>query len=126
MIAAICMVFVWLGIGKRKNNFYLISLYSISKDLDNTKFSALKEFKQVRNAMEHKIFKISSEEDSNLKKGIYNRNELIQKTKLLLLYSSFFRSCIEQYPFSHYFSHVIYGVDFESLSILERFNVLAK
>lgn len=73
------------------NNFYLISLYSISKDLDNTKFSALREFKQVRNAMEHKIFKISNDKESNLKEGIYNRNELMEKTKLLLLFT---KSCI--------------------------------
>lgn len=34
-----------------ENNYYLISLQSISKDLDRTPYSALKKFKDIRNAL---------------------------------------------------------------------------
>lgn len=41
-------------------NPYLMTLYSIGKDLDrNTKISALSNFKGVRNAIEHKLFFIT-------------------------------------------------------------------
>lgn len=46
-----------------KKNQFLHSLYSISKDLDRDKnISAFKEFKNIRNAIEHKIFLISEHE----------------------------------------------------------------
>src|SRR5690606_24835999 len=44
-----------------RNNLYLISLYSIAKDLDRTDYSALKSFKEIRNAMEHKILFINDQ-----------------------------------------------------------------
>src|SRR5690606_2707210 len=38
-----------------KNNLYLISLFSIAKDLDRSEYAPLSIFRQYRNAMEHRF-----------------------------------------------------------------------
>jgi hypothetical protein len=71
------------------DNFYLISLYSISRDLSNAKFAALKDFKTIRNAMEHKLFFVSTDStvSTNLYRGAscYTKDELLEKSKILML-----------------------------------------
>jgi hypothetical protein len=72
-----------------RNNLYLISLYSIAKDLDRTEYAALKSFKDYRNAMEHKFLFIEDSEvllpqGLNYSKKI-KRVELLAKTKLLMI-----------------------------------------
>ena len=71
------------------DNFYLISLYSISRDLNNSKFAALKDFKAIRNAMEHKLFFIRSKGAANIELGkgttSYTKEELSEKCKILML-----------------------------------------
>lgn len=72
-----------------RNNLYLISLYSLSRDLDRTDYSALKSFKEIRNAMEHKILFIDDSKHnlgSDFKEGkVISRSELLTKTKLLMV-----------------------------------------
>lgn len=87
---------VWdLGIIDEKlydDNFYLISLYSIAKDLNRDKYSALKDFKNIRNEMEHGNIKIVDNEiKGNRIPGTYSKNELTRKTKLRLILT---KSCI--------------------------------
>jgi hypothetical protein len=72
-----------------KNNFYLISLFSIAKDLDRNDYAAWKSFKDYRNAMEHK-FLIIEEEPESVYNGLKNvkkikRKELGLKTSLLII-----------------------------------------
>jgi hypothetical protein len=70
------------------DNYYLISLYSITKDFDRSKFSALSEFKNIRNSMEHKIMHIVDESASNAFQNsdfIYKREVLLEKTKILMM-----------------------------------------
>lgn len=69
-----------------QNNFYLISLFSIAKDLDRTDFSALGKFKTIRNALEHKILYIKDDRQAYCETDIvYSKEELTEKTKLLLI-----------------------------------------
>ncbi|HEY0743054.1 MAG TPA: LA2681 family HEPN domain-containing protein [Chryseosolibacter sp.] len=69
-------------------NFYLISLYSISQDLNNSKYAALKDFKTIRNGMEHKLFCIGEElDEAPVIEGIsyYTKHELSQKNRILMI-----------------------------------------
>jgi hypothetical protein len=73
-------------------NFYLISLYSIAKDLDRTEYSALSDFKLIRNSMEHRILHITNDEINGKKyPDTYSKDELTRKTELLLILT---KSCI--------------------------------
>lgn len=71
-----------------KEHFYLISLYSIAKDLDDTEYSALKTYKKIRNAFEHKITYIiegeSTPSDTEYEQ-YFIYNDLVKKTELLLM-----------------------------------------
>jgi len=64
-------------------NFYLISLLSIAKDLNKDKYAALDSFKEIRNAIEHSLLLVN-EEKSQLPNSI-NRKEFEEKTKILLI-----------------------------------------
>ncbi len=66
-----------------KSNVYLGSLYSIAKDLDRTKYSALKGFKTIRNALEHKILLVRNEKNDEYE--TITNLRLSQKTELLLI-----------------------------------------
>lgn len=67
-------------------NFYLTSLYSIAKDLDKTKYSALSEFKLIRNSMEHKIIEFGAEKKRiSGNHWIYETEDIQFKTKSLLV-----------------------------------------
>lgn len=71
------------------DNFYLISLYSISRDLNRSDYAALEGFRKLRNAMEHKILRIvnTKEELKQLTKGEEGctMQELLEKTKVLMM-----------------------------------------
>ena len=70
-----------------KDHFYLISLYSIAKDLDNAEFSALKTYKNIRNAFEHKIVHVIDENPTTTDteyEQYFNFIDLVKKTELLL------------------------------------------
>ena len=67
-------------------NWYLASLWSIAKDLDRTDYSALSDFKLIRNAIEHKILFITNEPPKGKnKKNYFAKDDLSNKTELLLL-----------------------------------------
>lgn len=71
-----------------RNNVYLVTLKSISRDLDRNKYSALNSFKMLRNAMEHKFLVI--DDGQNAGKGssteqYITREALIGKTKTLMV-----------------------------------------
>jgi len=66
-------------------NIYLISLYSLAKDLDKTSFSALKEFKKIRNLLEHQHLLVSDDLETHLGNNRINYEDLLQKTNLLLM-----------------------------------------
>lgn len=72
-----------------ESNYYLTSLYSIAQDLNNSKYAALKEFRTIRNAMEHKILFIVDDAKEKLSQSnddiVYTRDELLEKTKILML-----------------------------------------
>src|SRR5690606_25492490 len=71
-----------------RDNFYLISLYSISQDLNNSKYAALKDFKTIRNGIEHKLFQVRAQSEENkVEEGIcsYTKDELLEKTKILMI-----------------------------------------
>lgn len=67
-------------------NFYLISLYSITKDLDHSKYASLKEFRTIRNSMEHKslIIKDGKTVSEELQGEFYSKENLLEKTKILM------------------------------------------
>lgn len=71
------------------DNFYLISLYSIAQDLNRSKYAALKEFKTIRNAMEHKILHITQEANTTSRffsdDSVCTKEELVEKTKILMM-----------------------------------------
>lgn len=83
------------------DNFYLQTLYSISEDI-NARVGGHKEFRQIRNSMEHKIFKVSKEKNKksqNFKTENYYEIEyleLIEKTMILLVYT---KSLIHTYTY---------------------------
>ncbi|CAG0995466.1 hypothetical protein FLAV_02557 [Flavobacteriales bacterium] len=73
-----------------EDNFYLISLYSISRDLSKSDYAALSNFRKLRNAMEHNVLHIvkSDKEVSHYKslgEEVCTKEELIEKTKILML-----------------------------------------
>lgn len=72
-----------------EENYYLISLYSIGQDLNNSKYAALKDFRVMRNEMEHKILNIISASDSKNTQSengiVRTKLELLEKTKILML-----------------------------------------
>lgn len=71
------------------NNFYLTSLYSIAQDLNKSDYAALTEFKALRNAMEHKIFRIVPSIDTNSIRNkdemVCTKEELLEKAKILMM-----------------------------------------
>lgn len=71
------------------DNFYLVSLYSIAQDLTNSKYAALKGFRVIRNAMEHKTLHITLQSKDKLGLSdsdiVYTKEELLEKTKILML-----------------------------------------
>lgn len=72
-----------------ENNFYLTSLYSIAKDLDKTDYAALKEFKEIRNAIEHKILFIVENEKQKKEYAktdlVFTKEEILEKTRILMI-----------------------------------------
>ena len=70
------------------DNFYLISLRSIAKDLNYSDYSALQGFKFIRNKLEHGSLKIIQDE-KNLHRpkeiNCFFKKDLIEKTLLLLM-----------------------------------------
>ncbi|HNP49530.1 MAG TPA: LA2681 family HEPN domain-containing protein, partial [Bacteroidia bacterium] len=71
-----------------RENYYLISLYSIAKDIDQTEYSAFKTYREIRNAFEHKIVHFTEkpilECVQNEMEQFYQFDEMVQKTELLL------------------------------------------
>ncbi|ADR23465.1 hypothetical protein MATR_26830 [Marivirga tractuosa] len=73
-----------------ESNYYLISLYSIARDLSKDKYAALSSFRSIRNAMEHKILHVVGS-DTELKhyksmnEEAFTKLELIEKTKILMI-----------------------------------------
>jgi hypothetical protein len=71
-----------------RSNVYLVSLKSITKDLDRTDYSALKSFKKYRNAMEHTFLFIRNNKEKrdgpNFGESI-ERDALISKTRTLMV-----------------------------------------
>ena len=70
------------------NNYYLTSLFSIAKDLDHSEFSALKDFKHIRNKLEHgsiKIFQGYRQPKRQTGKDQFYKKDLVEKTLLLLM-----------------------------------------
>jgi LA2681-like HEPN len=65
------------------NNFYLNSLYSIAKDLDKSKSAALRGFKEIRNALEHRLLFVT-DSASNPSVLEYSKQDLTEKTKILM------------------------------------------
>ncbi|GAB5418849.1 MAG: hypothetical protein Crog4KO_01700 [Crocinitomicaceae bacterium] len=73
-----------------KINYYLQSLYSIAYEMKNEKYSGLKKYREIRNAIEHRIFHITDERVNNKKgKSEYyiQRKELQEMTQVLLVYT---------------------------------------
>lgn len=70
------------------DNFYLVSLRSIAKDLNYSDYSALQSFKFIRNKLEHGSLKIIQDE-KNLHRpkeiNCFFKKDLIEKTLLLLM-----------------------------------------
>ena len=76
------------------DNYYLQTLYSIAQELSNESYSGLKNYKKIRNAIEHKIFHVTSEGDKPMtgvmdKDSYYSihRRELENKTLVLLVFT---------------------------------------
>ena len=70
------------------DNFYLVSLRSIAKDLDRSEYSALREFKFIRNKLEHDSLIIIHDEKlkGHFKEtSSFLKKDLIEKTLLLLM-----------------------------------------
>jgi hypothetical protein len=70
------------------DNFYLVSLRSIAKDLDSSEYSALREFKFIRNKLEHDSLIIIHDEKlkGHFKEtSSFLKKDLIEKTLLLLM-----------------------------------------
>jgi len=69
------------------NNYYLVSLRSIAKDLNRSDYSALKGFKTIRNKLEHGSLKIIQNKSSirSSDGDYYLKNDLIEKTLLLII-----------------------------------------
>lgn len=73
-----------------ETNYYLQTLYSIAYEVMTKKYSGLKKYREVRNAMEHRIFRISESKKVNKKNAsVYwmQREELEEMTQLLLVYT---------------------------------------
>jgi hypothetical protein len=73
-----------------KINYYLQSLYSIAYDIMNKKYSGLKKYREIRNAIEHRIFYITEKRTPNKRgKSEYyiSRQELEEMTQVLLVYT---------------------------------------
>ena len=70
-----------------KLNPYLLTLYSIAKDLDNTKYAALQSFKKLRNSMEHNILIVNDSGRQYQKGDIFyiSKDSLTKKCLLLLM-----------------------------------------
>jgi hypothetical protein len=76
------------------DNYYLQTLYSIAQELSYEQHSGLKDYKKIRNAIEHKIFHVISEGEKPMKgkmdKNSYysiHRRELENKTLVLLVFT---------------------------------------
>ena len=70
-------------------NFYLTSLRSISMDLEDQPFSAFKEFRKIRNAIEHDFLLVNDDQDQpkQLSKRtiVISESVLRERTELLLI-----------------------------------------
>lgn len=69
-----------------RRNPFIYTLYTYAKDLDRTKYSALKSFKQMRNSIEHKILIIDNTKNEK-KVGDYHYipYEILKKRTSILL-----------------------------------------
>lgn len=70
------------------DNFYLVSLRSIARDLNRSEYSALKEFKTIRNKLEHdslRIIQDAKQLSSTKNIDCLTKKDLVAKTLLLLM-----------------------------------------